>query len=106
MPSIFLPGCLPLFLGPAYERRSMHLKRPMSADRGFYTVVAQVVRTERLSMREEVRSTKTRTRAAAMRWFAGVQLFRRETSDGSGRLKGITTRGLQKMATSRLLHHF
>src|ERR1700723_2362331 len=78
----------------------------MSADGGFYTVVAQVVRSERLSTCEEVRWTKTSTRR--LRWDGSQQCncSSRETSERSERLRGITTRVLRKMGTSRLLHHF
>jgi hypothetical protein len=41
-----------------------------------------------------------------MQWFAAVQLFHREASEGPRVWRGITTRGFRKMGTSRLLHHF
>jgi hypothetical protein len=46
----------------------------MSADGGFYTVVAQVVRTKTFDVRGGSLD-KNFNPALAMRWFAGVQLF-------------------------------
>jgi len=66
----------------------MPVKRPMSADGGFHTVVAQVVRTERLSTCEEVGWTKTSTRRLRCDGSQECNCSSRETSERSERSQG------------------
>ena len=74
----------------------MPVKRPMSADGGFYTVVAQVVRTERLSTCEEVRWTKTSTRRLRCDGSQECNCSSRETSERSERSQGNNYRRFAK----------